>query len=101
MQLDKLRLEMSACIGVVVGGARYRLAQEVLQGASYALRRAQAEGTGQIRLFNRELKQAASEEVCIRSELPQAIRSGQLQPHFQPMIDCRNGHLLGFRNNFV
>ncbi len=96
LQLDHMDTDISVSMGVLVGDHTYDQADEVLRAANYAATRAQEIGAGCIQLFNRTLQREAEAAMRIRMDLPRAIYTGQLAPHFQPMVNARTGQILGF-----
>ena len=94
MQLDDVELVVTACIGIVIGGNEFSLAEDVLRCADYALSQAKRHPHQQ-KLFTRRLYQAALVSTLIKRDLPAAIRSDQIRAYFQPIVDCQSGELVG------
>lgn len=62
----------------------------------FALYAAKAEGRGCYRLHDSALEQRLEERRAMVEELPEAIRSGQLEAYLQPKVNLRDGQAFGF-----
>jgi diguanylate cyclase (GGDEF)-like protein len=71
-------------------------ATEIMRKADIALYRAKAEPGSTSRFFEAEMDVRIRERDLIERELRTAISSGALKPFYQPLIDLRTKHLIGF-----
>jgi EAL domain-containing protein (putative c-di-GMP-specific phosphodiesterase class I) len=60
--------------------------------AMYAAKRA---GRSRIRVFSPELRETVQQKVLIADELREAVETGQLVLHFQPIVHLGTGHVDG------
>jgi len=83
-----------ASIGVCFG-LRGQSADHLLRDADTAMYAAKAKGRGNIQAFRPEMHLAASERLRIASELGEAIAEGQLNLHYQPIVELKTGRIIG------
>lgn len=57
--------------------------------ADYCLSKARQLGPRQVVVFDEELKTTLQEKVELERALKRAVRSGQIEPWFQPIVSCR------------
>jgi len=68
----------------------------LLHHADLAMVQAKADGRGGTRFFNDEMQRRTRERVELEAALRSSLRSGTLQLHYQPQVDCTdNGRLHG------
>jgi diguanylate cyclase (GGDEF)-like protein len=68
---------------------------ELNSAVDMALYAAKAEGRGIFRFFTTELKEQASQGAKIEDDLHEALVTGQLQLHYQPLIDPTENRVKG------
>ena len=83
-----------AAIGVAIAAGEARAAEEMLSEAQRALARAQAQGGG-VELFDVEIHERALDQAQGDAELRQAIASGELLLHYQPIVGTEDGLMRG------
>ena len=88
----------SASIGITLGERRYRKAEELLRDADVAMYRAKARGRQRFEIFDERLHQEALQLLELESDLRHAIQRREFEPHFQPIVDLRNGDVLGYES---
>jgi diguanylate cyclase (GGDEF)-like protein/PAS domain S-box-containing protein len=93
-EVDGKSLTMSASIGVVVGDALHEPA-ELLRDADVAMYRSKADGRGRATLFTARLRAEAVERLEQEADLRVALREGQLEVHYQPVVSCTDGRVHG------
>jgi diguanylate cyclase (GGDEF)-like protein len=89
-------LAFSASIGIAFGDTRYVIADEVLRDADTAMYRAKKLGRARFELFDESLQQTAIDVLTLESELRTALLQDQFEPHFQPIIKLKTGHIVGY-----
>jgi PAS domain S-box-containing protein len=87
---------LSASIGIALSRDDHTSADQILHDADTAMYRAKAMGSGQSALFSVAMR----EQARLRLELDAAVRRGfernEFVPFFQPIVDLRDGRLVGF-----
>jgi len=92
--LDGKSLQMSASIGVVVGDDVHEPA-ELLRDADVAMYRSKADDRGRATVFTARLRAEAVERLEQEADLRVALREGQLEVHYQPVICCADASVYG------
>lgn len=72
--------------GVAVGSPR-TTAETLVRDADIAMSRAKAAGRDRVEVFSEEFRDDAIVRLSIESELRVALREGQLEVHYQPVVD--------------
>ena len=70
--------------------------QDLLRQAEAAMLRAKQEGRNTVWVFANEQKQELEERKTLGLLLPEAIRLGQFNLHYQPQIGSNDGQVMGF-----
>jgi diguanylate cyclase (GGDEF)-like protein len=93
-------LGKSINIGASVGIARYphdaRDADSLLRKSALALYQSKFGGRGRVTKFNQFLDEANNRRSELEQELRAGLKRGDIVPHYQPLVDVRNGSLDGF-----
>ncbi|MGH9020077.1 MAG: sensor domain-containing protein, partial [Acidimicrobiales bacterium] len=95
-ELHGLRLEQNASLGVVVWNAANADDAELVQQADVALSRAKVEGKGRHVVFTPDMHAEAIERFVLVQELRQAVELGQVEMHFQPIVELATTRVVGF-----
>ena len=67
----------------------------LMHNADVAMYRAKRLGGGRAMLFDSEMMHLATKRIQMENDLRAAIASNQLQLHYQPRVDSRDGSILG------
>ncbi|MBC7990081.1 MAG: EAL domain-containing protein [Luteimonas sp.] len=70
-------------------------ALQLIHNSDVAMYRGKKAGGGRAEFFEEEMNAAALTRVQLENDLRAAIRGGQLQLHYQPRVDSRNGRIVG------
>jgi diguanylate cyclase (GGDEF)-like protein len=89
-------IAVGASIGIAIYPNDGRDATALIKNADLALYRAKQDGRGGFRFFEKSLDQAARRRRQIETDLRVAIRTGQLELHFQPIVACETEAIRGF-----
>ena len=84
-----------ASIGIVPKIAEYATAEEVLRDADIAMYRAKQQGKGMV-LFDKQMRQELVESINLETELREALATGGLRLHYQPIVSVVDERLQGF-----
>ena len=69
---------------------------EMLRRCDLALHEAEQRGAGAIAFFDKTMEKSIDRRGVIEASLDEAIRSGRIVAHFQPLVDLENGAVAGF-----
>jgi len=69
---------------------------QLLENADLALRRTRGAGPGATAEYAAAMREEALSQRLLESDLQAALERGELVPHFQPIVDLRDGALVGF-----
>ncbi len=87
-------LTVLASVGVAVA-AQGMSTSSLLRDADIAMYEAKRAGKGQIKIFDPAMRLSATTHLEYRSDLANAINTGQLRLIFQPQVDLRTGEVIG------
>jgi diguanylate cyclase (GGDEF)-like protein len=88
-------LNARVSIGISTANERTHVAADMLREADLALYAAKTAGKGTFRFFEPELQEAALDRLERRTALENAIESGELRLHYQPIIRLTDGVITG------
>ncbi|MFZ0769114.1 MAG: EAL domain-containing protein [Acidimicrobiales bacterium] len=94
--LSGTQIQQHASIGVVVWDASRTEPTEFVQDADVALYEAKREGKGRFVVFTPSMHQQAVNRFTLVQELRQALHSGDLSMHYQPIFDLETNTIVGF-----
>ncbi|HEX8243819.1 MAG TPA: EAL domain-containing protein [Longimicrobium sp.] len=86
----------TASVGVALGPAGYRQAEDLLRDADLATYRAKAHGPARVELFDREVHARTLDRLELETDLRVAADRGELRLHYQPIVALGDEHLTGF-----
>jgi len=89
-------VEQHASIGVVVASSARADLDEFIQSADVALYEAKRRSKGRYALFTPTMHQQAASRFSLVQELRQALQSGEISMHYQPIIDLAGDTIVGF-----
>ena len=72
------------------------IAAEILRRCDLAVHEASQRGAGSVVFFDATMEKSIDQRGVIEASLDEAIRSGQIEPHFQPLIELSDGSIAGF-----
>ncbi|HET8929196.1 MAG TPA: EAL domain-containing protein, partial [Acidimicrobiales bacterium] len=86
----------SVSIGVAVSGSAAEHAEGLLRDADIAMYQAKSSGRDRVEVFAERIRREAHARDRLGRELRVALESGDVDVHYQPMVDLRDGRLMGF-----
>jgi diguanylate cyclase (GGDEF)-like protein len=89
-------VSVGATLGVAMAPSDGRDAETLMRRADVALYRAKDEGRGRFAFFEAGMDERVHERAALENDLRVAIRSNQIEPHFQPLVDLKSGHASGY-----
>lgn len=96
LQIEGREVRPTASIGIVLGREEYTCASELLRDADIAMYRAKNNGKAQYAVFDQQMHTAALAQLQIEHDLQMALEREELELHYQPIVTCPGGKLLGF-----
>jgi diguanylate cyclase (GGDEF)-like protein/PAS domain S-box-containing protein len=85
-----------ASIGVVVWDKTRAEIGDIVQNADVALYEAKRQGRGTYVIFTPSMHQQAVSRFTLVQELGNALHSGELSMHYQPIVDLATNQVIGF-----
>ncbi|HZQ28212.1 MAG TPA: EAL domain-containing protein [Acidimicrobiales bacterium] len=91
-----LMVTTSVGVAVVGPGDEPHSVHELLRAADIAMYQAKGAGKGRIELFVPVMQERLQQRVALRNDLIQAVRQGDLDVHYQPIVSIHNREIVGF-----
>lgn len=91
--IDGVMAYVSASVGIAVHAQDGRTAEELLDNADTAMYAAKSQGGDRHAYFTQDMNDRADERSELRRELAGAVRAGDFELHYQPVIDVETGQL--------
>jgi len=86
----------SVSIGIALSTTEHERAEDFLQDADIAMRRAKARGGSRCEVFDEEMHRRAINRLTLETELLAALDRGQFQLHYQPILNLETRQITGF-----
>ncbi len=95
---EDVHIEQRASVGIVVwdGASTTTNSVELVQNADASMYEAKRRGHGQLVVFTPEIRQETLSRFALIHELRDAVASGELRMHYQPIIDLSTSDVVGF-----
>jgi len=90
------QVTLGTSVGVAIAPQDGETAEELLRRADIALYRAKTGGRNTFRFFEEEMDAQVKRRAEIERDLRRAIDEGTVRPNYQPIIDLRDGAIIGF-----
>jgi diguanylate cyclase (GGDEF)-like protein len=95
-EIDGQSVVVGTSIGIALSPADGTHPMQLLKKADLALYRAEREGRGSVHFFEPEMDALALARQALELDLRGAMPLGQLELHYQPLIDSRSRHATAF-----
>ena len=82
---------ITASIGIAMANAPDETPESLLRDADAAMYRAKSRGRGRYEIFDDEMRALVLSRMATEQELRAALDRGELEAHFQPIVDVRDG----------
>jgi len=89
-------IHMTASAGVVTSDSAERTPEEFLRDADTAMYRAKRAGKNVVATFDPEMREAIGQRLAMENDFRQGMRTDQLQPHYQPIVNLADGRIVAF-----
>ncbi|MGA7504132.1 MAG: EAL domain-containing protein [Candidatus Sulfotelmatobacter sp.] len=96
ISVEGQEVRCSASIGIALSTAVHERAEDLLQEADTAMRRAKALGGGRCEVFNDAMHSRAVNQLRLEAELREALAKRQFRVYYQPIVYMRTGEIAGF-----
>jgi diguanylate cyclase (GGDEF)-like protein/PAS domain S-box-containing protein len=93
--LDGREVVVTASIGIALGTASTKNAEEVLRDADTAMYRAKAQGTLKYEFFDRGMYERTRARLNVEYDLWRALENDEFEVHYQPIVNLGTGETWG------
>ncbi len=93
-QLSGLEIQVECAFAAALGGTGRDDPSDIIRYAQIALKRAKA--SKQFELYSDGAVDTARQRFSIETDLRRALQNGELQLHYQPLMDMQSGRINGF-----
>lgn len=87
---------LSASVGCSLFFSGDETTDVLVNKAETALYHAKRSGRGRVVVFTREMEETAKRVTRIEQALRRAVSAGEVEPHFQPIVDLKTRRTIGF-----
>jgi diguanylate cyclase (GGDEF)-like protein len=87
---------LSASVGCSLFYSGDETTEILVNKAETALYQAKRSGRGRVVVYTHEMEEAAKRVTRIEQALRRAVSAGEVEPHFQPIVDLTNRKVIGF-----
>ena len=87
---------LSASVGCSLFHSGDETTEILVHKAESALYHAKRSGRGRVVVYTREMEEAAKRVTRIEQALRRAVSAGDVEPHFQPIVDLKTRRIIGF-----
>jgi len=87
---------VTASIGIAHSATGYQSPDEIMRDADIAMYRAKAAGKARYEVFDRDMHQSAVALLKLETELRLGVQNNEFAMHYQPIVDLKSGHIVGF-----
>lgn len=94
-QIKGKLVHISASIGIACNCASVQQAYELMQQADLAMSDAKQQGRNTWQWYEGNEQQITEESVTLRHDLYTALKDGQFELYYQPIVEAVNGHIRG------
>ncbi|HEX9996608.1 MAG TPA: EAL domain-containing protein [Abditibacterium sp.] len=95
-ELGDHEVNVTASIGIVISSSGEEGADDLLRKADVAMYRAKHKGKAQYEVFSEQLSGEALDRLQLELDLTTAVKRGELEVWYQPLVDLPNGQIRSF-----
>ncbi|MGI3900886.1 MAG: putative bifunctional diguanylate cyclase/phosphodiesterase [Janthinobacterium lividum] len=90
------RIEIGASVGIALCPSDGDDAETLIRAADLAMYRAKQDGRGTFRFFEQSMDQDLRDKAALEADFRAALKSGQIKPFYQPLVDIGSTRICGF-----
>lgn len=90
------KVSVSASIGIALYPDDAEAPPDLLKSADIAMYQAKANGRNRYQYFTPEMNQQVHERLLMENRLKAALKKGEFENHYQPIVDIQSGQTVGF-----
>ncbi|MFC3641449.1 putative bifunctional diguanylate cyclase/phosphodiesterase [Aquibium oceanicum] len=94
--LGERSARLSASVGCSLFFVGNESADDLIRKAETALYHAKRSGRGLVVVYTQDMEEAAKRVTRIEQALRRAVSAGEVEPHFQPIVDLASRSIVGF-----
>lgn len=94
--VEGMTVTLGASMGLALWPEHGTASETLQQNADLALHAAKSDGGGKAALYTTGLRAAWEARRWVAAELPEAVESGAVEVHYQPIVSLADGRLAGF-----
>jgi diguanylate cyclase (GGDEF)-like protein/PAS domain S-box-containing protein len=94
IEVDGTLVSVAASLGIVVSDGKDD-APGLLRNADLAMYRAKGQGKGRFEIYEAGMHAAVVERMGMKADLRAAVERGEIEAHYQPIVDLVTGHTIG------
>ncbi|RLQ86858.1 putative bifunctional diguanylate cyclase/phosphodiesterase [Notoacmeibacter ruber] len=94
--IGRRNIRVSCSVGAAVYDNQDDSPEAFFAKAESALYTAKRQGCGSVIVHNKEMDETIRRLTRLEQALRSAVSEGQVEPHFQPIVELRSGKLIGF-----
>ncbi|MFW6198188.1 MAG: putative bifunctional diguanylate cyclase/phosphodiesterase, partial [Acidobacteriota bacterium] len=96
LTVDGQEIVTTACMGIAMSDSSRTRPEDYLRDADNAMYRAKSRRLPGFEVFDHEMHEEAVSLLKLENELRQALDRDQLSLYYQPYVDLRSSHIVGF-----
>jgi diguanylate cyclase (GGDEF)-like protein/PAS domain S-box-containing protein len=96
VQVGSMALEVGVSIGIVIAPEDGMDAKNLLSRADMAMYSVKSEGRNGWRFYSADMDAHLQSRLELEKDLRQALAEGQLEVHYQPLLDLHSGEIVSF-----
>jgi diguanylate cyclase (GGDEF)-like protein/PAS domain S-box-containing protein len=96
VMMEGQEVRASASIGIALSMPSHKHADDLLQDADVAMRRAKALGGSRCEVFDEAMHSRATHRLKLEAELRDALGNQEFRVYYQPIVDLRSNRIFSF-----
>ena len=97
VSISGIEVDLDASIGIALGPTDGKDPEAILRAADIAMYRAKRAGRGTFRFYEESMDKELRARAALEADVRQALASGDIAPHYQPLFELQTGSPGGVR----